>query len=421
MIIKKKLAAAVAAVCVLTSGVLPNALSTQAIGAKNWLDLSLKVSSNNVKPGEKVEVTVVARGFNGDSDIGGLQIKLNDGYASSSEKAERLKLVEIRHGEDQLPAKSVFSNTDYGEFAMWSGVEGTTIKETQNVNLVTYVYEVPENAANTTYGFNVDMSYTFFCDTDGEPIDFERNFSYANIEINNGDVPKEKQVTIDAVPYLYQVSPGEEFTVDVAMRGDDAPDVAGFQFKLNMPDYIECLGLAETTTSNGTALTFNPKTREVAAASQIGEPIGFKSDDKIAKIRFKVPADYFQSSTVTFGVTDAFVSDSEGNEIKAVSMQENRLQIVDDSPSPSEPDGLLGDANLDKKVDSSDASAVLGEYSELATSGKSTFTVFQQKKNADVNFDGKIDSKDASDILAYYSFCSTGGKGTMEEWIANFK
>ena len=134
-----------------------------------------------------------------------------------------------------------------------------------------------------------------------------------------------------------------------------------------------------------------------------------------------MPADYFQSSTVTFGVTDAFVSDSEGNEIKAVSMQDNRLQIVDDSPSPSEPDGLLGDANLDKKVDSSDASAVLGEYSELATSGKSTFTVFQQKKNADVNFDGKIDSKDASDILAYYSFCSTGGKGTMEEWIANYK
>ena len=178
MIIKKKLAAAVAAVCVLTSGVLPNALSTQAIGAKNWLDLSLKVSSNNVKPGEKVEVTVVAHGFNGDSDIGGMQIKLNDGYASSSEKAERLKLVEIRHGEDQLPAKSVFSNTDYGEFAMWSGVEGTTIKEAQNVNLVTYVYEVPENAANTTYGFNVDLSYTFFCDTDGEPIDFETNAKF---------------------------------------------------------------------------------------------------------------------------------------------------------------------------------------------------------------------------------------------------
>lgn len=419
MHIKKRAVSAAMALGVMASGAFPASLPAQALGEKNWLDLTLRVSDNEVKPGDKVEVTVQATGFNADSDIGGMQIKLNDGYASSSEKAERLKLVEIRHGEDQLPAKSVFSNTDYGEFAMWSGVEGTTIKETQNVNLVTYVYEVPENAANTTYGFNVDLSYTFFCDTDGEPIDFERSFSYANIEINNGDVPKEKQVTIDAVPYLYQVSPGEEFTVDVAMRGYDTPDVAGFQFKLNMPYYIECLGLAETTTSNGTALNFNPKTREVATASQIGEPIGFKSNDTIAKIRFKVPADYFQSSTVTFGVTDAFVSDSEGNEIKAVSMQENRLQIVDDSPS--EPDGLLGDANLDGKVDSSDASAVLGEYSELATSGNTTFKNPQQKINADVNFDNKIDSKDASDILAYYSFLSTGGKGTMENWIANYK
>ena len=407
MIIKKKLAAAVAAVCVLTSGVLPNALSTQAIGAKNWLDLSLKVSSNNVKPGEKVEVTVVALGFNGDSDIGGMQIKLNDDYASSSEKAEGLKLVEIRHGEDQLPAKSVFSNTDYGEFAMWSGVEGTTIKETQNVNLVTYVYEVPDFPADSGYGFSVDQGYTFFCDPDGNEIQYEAEFSYANITLDNG---KGQSGEIGfVVDYPENLAPGQVFTANVLYKGDPMK-LAGFQFDLDVPSEFEFIGMASNINTLGMPLTFNPKTMELASSTGDGSERLFADNTVVASFNFRAPQSSIPAGKKITVKTDSIeASDANGK------------TITPGGADVPVGEGLLGDANLDGKVDSSDASAVLGEYSELATSGNTTFKKPQQKINADVNFDNKIDSKDASDILAYYSFLSTGGKGTMENWIANYK
>ena len=69
----------------------------------------------------------------------------------------------------------------------------------------------------------------------------------------------------------------------------------------------------------------------------------------------------------------------------------------------------IGDINEDGKIDSSDASYVLGVYTLLST-GKKSGLIAEQEKIADVNFDNKIDSKDASAILSYYSYRSTGGK-----------
>lgn len=70
-------------------------------------------------------------------------------------------------------------------------------------------------------------------------------------------------------------------------------------------------------------------------------------------------------------------------------------------------DFLLGDVNSDGTVNSSDASAVLAEYSAIQTGGASTLLA-EQKKAADVNADSKIDSTDASKILEYYAAVSTG-------------
>lgn len=70
-------------------------------------------------------------------------------------------------------------------------------------------------------------------------------------------------------------------------------------------------------------------------------------------------------------------------------------------------DFLLGDVNSDGTVNSSDASAVLAEYSAIQTGGASTLSA-EQKKAADVNADSKIDSTDASKILEYYAAVSTG-------------
>lgn len=66
-----------------------------------------------------------------------------------------------------------------------------------------------------------------------------------------------------------------------------------------------------------------------------------------------------------------------------------------------------GDIDLNDSVDSSDASAVLAEYSAVQTGCESKFTA-SQKAAADVNNDGVVDSSDASEILRYYAEASTG-------------
>lgn len=75
---------------------------------------------------------------------------------------------------------------------------------------------------------------------------------------------------------------------------------------------------------------------------------------------------------------------------------------------------IIGDVSGDRKVNSIDASAVLEEYSSLATTGKSGLTA-AQRKAADVNGDGKIDSKDATEILAMYSNAATGGSSKVNK------
>lgn len=74
---------------------------------------------------------------------------------------------------------------------------------------------------------------------------------------------------------------------------------------------------------------------------------------------------------------------------------------------------MLGDVDGNRKVDSSDASAVLAEYASLSTVGTSILND-RQKKAANVNKDELINSADASAILAYYAAASTGGNPSWD-------
>ncbi len=69
-------------------------------------------------------------------------------------------------------------------------------------------------------------------------------------------------------------------------------------------------------------------------------------------------------------------------------------------------DLTLGDLNYDQRIDASDSSSVLVEYSRLSTGRVGNFNG-EQNKSADVNSDGKVDASDASTILVYYSYVST--------------
>lgn len=71
------------------------------------------------------------------------------------------------------------------------------------------------------------------------------------------------------------------------------------------------------------------------------------------------------------------------------------------------PEVVLGDVNLDGKIDSSDSSVVLEDFALIQTGNSSLFND-STKKAADVNKDGRADSVDASKILEYYGLLSTG-------------
>lgn len=78
-----------------------------------------------------------------------------------------------------------------------------------------------------------------------------------------------------------------------------------------------------------------------------------------------------------------------------------------------------GDIDGDGKIDATDASEVLVEYSRLSTDKPSGFTA-EQTYAADIDNDGKVDSSDASSILRYYAYLSTKTDGDtipIEEYI----
>ncbi len=94
----------------------------------------------------------------------------------------------------------------------------------------------------------------------------------------------------------------------------------------------------------------------------------------------------------------------------------HKFESIGSSTTPKPEKYKFGDPNGNGKIDSSDASFVLGVYAILATGGDAGLEE-EQIKAADVNKDGKLDAKDASAILSYYSYTSTGGKEDLETFL----
>ncbi len=87
-----------------------------------------------------------------------------------------------------------------------------------------------------------------------------------------------------------------------------------------------------------------------------------------------------------------------------------------DSSASSETALSFGDVDGNGKVDASDSSMVLVEYSSLSTGQGGSFSD-AEKAVADIDGNGKIDASDASFILRYYSYVSTGGKLSFKDYF----
>ncbi|MDE5991659.1 MAG: leucine-rich repeat protein, partial [Oscillospiraceae bacterium] len=91
--------------------------------------------------------------------------------------------------------------------------------------------------------------------------------------------------------------------------------------------------------------------------------------------------DTFPSLTVIYG----YENSTAHNYAKKY---DRKFESLGESPAPN---GIIGDVNGDATVDSSDAAAVLVDYSFTST-GKSSTLTDAQKAAADIDKDGKIDS-----------------------------
>lgn len=76
-------------------------------------------------------------------------------------------------------------------------------------------------------------------------------------------------------------------------------------------------------------------------------------------------------------------------------------------------DVLFGDIDGNRRIDATDASLVLSEYTLLSTGFDGEFSS-KQSVQADVNKDGSVNASDASKILAYYAENSTGGSADWD-------
>ena len=396
MKMKRLLASAMSAVCVLGTGALPAA---NVLTADAFVDIVFNPETRYVKPGETVNIDIKLNNIGFDAvTLGGFQLSVPTPSGLTS------------NGITTYFGKPVAVNPETGEIAVVIENGGTTLDRGQSMVAATYTFTVPENAKNgDSYSFIPDAHFPYACDPDGNELLLE--LMDASITVNDGSVPVKKQMSFKLEPKSELVAPGKEFEVAVVAGGDDIGEMTGFQIKLNMPEGIECLGMNGVSTWNGGELVFIIETAELASAQPQGSSLGIAKGDTIAKITFKVPADY-ALGTYTFSAVNAWVADSAGNEMTPVIESTNKLVVTESTQAA----GKLGDANLDGVVDAKDASKVLVEYALLSTGKPETFND-QQKANGDVNFDGKIDSKDASRILAYYSYLSTGGEMIMEDWV----
>ncbi|MBR5164399.1 MAG: hypothetical protein IKW87_02455 [Ruminococcus sp.] len=388
MNMKKALASAMSAVCVLGAGILPSAPAAMAADPADHY-VSLEPMSHYVKAGDIIVIKVKVSNYS-DNGFGGMQVKVDQ------TAGDKLTLNAVASYND------LTGNADTGEAAV-------IFNENDSDYVVEYQYKIPDNAAvGTSYAFRLNDAFTFACDPDGNEVALSGLGSETYITV---DDKGQKDVAFAASPATIVAEPGQEFSVDITSHGADLNAVSGFQFKIKMPEGIECLGLAKNTTDEGADLVFNKDTLELATAQQKGAPIGLKENEVVATVKFKVP-DNFAEGDYSYSVNEAYISDENGTISTPVTSTSLKLSVGKDTPSG----GKLGDANLDGAVDAKDASLVLVEYALLSTDKPETFTA-QQKKNGDVNFDGKIDSKDASRILSYYSYLSTGGSDIMEEWV----
>ncbi len=160
---------------------------------------------------------------------------------------------------------------------------------------------------------------------------------------------------------------------------------------------------------NGELLTF---TLTLPADVEVGDEypieILYRKGDRFASTMMSdEDSNLMEAWTFTNGINQGYIRITEPVELEEEEDTE-KLELA------------FGDPNGDGKIDSSDATIILGYYSQLQTGAVKLAEIPAEVIAAsDVNHDGLIDSKDATVILSYYGYASTGGTLSLEDFMAS--
>lgn len=158
---------------------------------------------------------------------------------------------------------------------------------------------------------------------------------------------------------------------------------------------------SSTETNQSSEITKKTETTAAAVSETVSAAVTSVSDTAAAS-----------SSTAANVSSAASVTPTSVTSVTAVSSQITQ-QTADTKISNDEND-ILGDVNLDKKIDSKDATEILKYYANKIIGKK--YEIKCRIQMADINSDRRVNSKDASIILKFYAGSILGKKKTLSDY-----
>ncbi|MBQ7114386.1 MAG: hypothetical protein IJO10_09145 [Clostridia bacterium] len=216
--------------------------------------------------------------------------------------------------------------------------------------------------------------------------------------------------TVDTSARKTVYAPGETVNVDVVLNladGQASAALGGIQIDLAydsdlftyesvsaedisfVADAADDVPAADATVDSFLVVN-NDSANSVVHLVYVNAALEALGGDALFTVNFKLSETAADGATGTFTVNTDGAYDTAAALVSGTDQTDKTFTITVEKPK-----GLLGDVNLDKKVNSTDAVMVLQASVKLITLSELQTTL------ADVNFDGKLNSTDAVRILQY--------------------
>jgi hypothetical protein len=259
----------------------------------------------------------------------------------------------------------------------------TPTASSKNIITIKNCYETIESAGKKV-SVPIYISKNQGFSSNGVVIDYD-----PRLKITTSDISTSSYLNAGVSSFVYE--PLHIISIATAGQDNTTGDIALYWLEFTLPSNVKA------------GDSFNIKFSEIYSWERIIEPNESGYEEGYVKVK-----------TLDISVMNGVISiESDANTAEKKNEQANDKNIagLDEKTTSGY---LLGDANLNGKVDSNDAVKILREYAMSIINKNYTFDL---NSNADVNFDGKYNSTDAVFILQYYASVIIGYKEKMDPFM----